>query len=174
MTVAVERQTNRRTLVAFYAAGCRAGSARLVRGSSRRMTTMRSRPAYIRVINRRRSRSVATDVACPESETTRRQRRGLTGRSISGGRCSIQLSYWRRRCARSNLSLAQGVGDSGGDDGVAGREDAARGHSDGGAGARDHDPCGPVQVADDVPVALRMALSGMVPSQFVGKMCLFY
>ena len=24
-------------------------------------------------------------------------------------------------------------------------------------------PCGPVQVADDVPVALRLALSGMVP-----------
>ena len=49
----------------FYAAGLRAGSARLVRGSSRRMTTMRFRPAYIRVINRRNSRSIATDVACP-------------------------------------------------------------------------------------------------------------
>ena len=59
-------------------------------------------------------------------------------------------------CA-GHISLAQGVGDSGGDDSVAGREDAARGHS--GGGARDHDPCGPVQVADDVPVAL----SGMVP-----------
>ena len=90
------------------------------------------------------------------------------------GQCSIQLSYWRRRCARSNLSLAQGVGDSGGDDGASGREDAARGYSGGGAGARDHDPCGPVQVADDVPVALRLALSGMVPWQFVGQMCLFY
>ena len=33
---------------------------------------------------------------------------------------------------------------------------------------------GPVQVADDVPVALRLALSGMVPCQFVGQMCLFY
>ena len=32
----------------------------------------------------------------------------------------------------------------------------------------------PVQVADDVPVALRLALSGMVPWQFVGQMCLFY
>ena len=67
----------------FYAAGLRARSARLVRGSSRRMTTMRSRPAYIRVIHRRRSRSIATHVACPESETTRRYRKGLTGRSIS-------------------------------------------------------------------------------------------
>ena len=172
--MAIEWHTNRRTLVVFYAAGLRARSARLVRGSSRRMTTMRSRPAYIRVINRRRSHSIATHVACPESETIRRYRKGLTGRSISEDRWSIQLSYWRRRCARSNLSLAQGVGDSGGDDGVAGREDAARGHSGGGSGARDHDPCGPVQVADDVPVALRLALSGMVPWQFVGQMCLFY
>ena len=64
MAVAIERHTNRRTLVVFYAAGLRAGSARLVRGSSRRMTTMRFRPAYIRVINRRNSRSIATDVAC--------------------------------------------------------------------------------------------------------------
>ena len=46
-------------------------------------TTMRSRPAYIRVINRRRSRSIATHVASPESETTRRYRKGMTGRSIS-------------------------------------------------------------------------------------------
>ena len=36
MAVAIERHTNRRTLVVFYAAGLRAGSARLVRGSSRR------------------------------------------------------------------------------------------------------------------------------------------
>ena len=92
MAVAIERHTNRRILVVFYAAGLRARSARLVRGSSRRMTTMRSRPAYIRVINRRRSRSIATHVACPESETTRRYRKELTGRSISEGRCSIQLS----------------------------------------------------------------------------------
>ena len=54
MAVAIERHTNRRTLVAFYAAGLRAGSARFVRGCSRRMTTMRCRPAYIRVINRRK------------------------------------------------------------------------------------------------------------------------
>ena len=72
MAVAIERHTNRRTLVVFYAAGLRAGSARLVRGCSRRMTTMRCRPAYIRVINRRKSRSIAMDVACPDSEVTRR------------------------------------------------------------------------------------------------------
>ena len=69
---AVERHTNRRTPAAFYAVGRLAGSAQFVRGSSRRMTTLRSRPASIRVINRRKSRSIVTAVACPESETTRR------------------------------------------------------------------------------------------------------
>ena len=57
-------------------------------------------------------------------------------RIVQEGRCSIQLSYWRGRCARSNLSLAHGGGDSGGDDGVAGWNDAERGHSGGGAGLR--------------------------------------
>ena len=84
MAVAIERHTNRRTLVVFYAAGLRAGSARLVRGSSRRMTTMRFRPAYIRVINRRNSRSIATDVACLRlGGDTKITEKGLTGRSIS-------------------------------------------------------------------------------------------
>ena len=76
MAVAVERHTNRRTLAVFYAAGLRAGPARLVRGSSRRMTTMRARPAHIRVINRRKSRSIAIDMARPESEVTRSNRNG--------------------------------------------------------------------------------------------------
>ena len=39
----------------FYAAGLAARSAPLVRDSSRRITTMRLRPANIRVINRRES-----------------------------------------------------------------------------------------------------------------------
>jgi hypothetical protein len=39
-----------------YAAGLRARPALLVRGSSRRITIMRFRPANIRVINRRVSR----------------------------------------------------------------------------------------------------------------------
>ena len=39
----------------FYAAGSRAESALLVRGSSRRIMTLRFRPAYIRVIQRRDS-----------------------------------------------------------------------------------------------------------------------
>ena len=37
----------------FYAAGLRAEPALIVRGSSRRITIMRFRPANIRVINRR-------------------------------------------------------------------------------------------------------------------------
>ena len=40
----------------IYAAGLRAQPALLVRGSSRRITIMRFRPANIRVINRRDSR----------------------------------------------------------------------------------------------------------------------
>lgn len=39
----------------FYAAGLAARPAPLVRDSSRRITTMRLRPANIRVINRRES-----------------------------------------------------------------------------------------------------------------------
>ena len=38
-----------------YAADLQTGPAQLVRGSSRRITTMRSQPANIRVINRRDS-----------------------------------------------------------------------------------------------------------------------
>jgi hypothetical protein len=40
----------------YYAVGFRTEPARLVRGSSRRITIMRFRPANIRVINRRNSR----------------------------------------------------------------------------------------------------------------------
>ncbi len=40
----------------YYAAGFPTEPARLVRGSSRRITIMRFRPANIRVINRRNSR----------------------------------------------------------------------------------------------------------------------
>ena len=51
--------TERRTLVEFYATGPKARPAFLVRGSSRRITTMTAgtpRSANIRVINRRKSR----------------------------------------------------------------------------------------------------------------------
>jgi hypothetical protein len=47
----------------YYAAGFRTEPARLVRGSSRRITIMRFRPANIRVINRRNSR-LDRDLRC--------------------------------------------------------------------------------------------------------------
>ena len=51
-----------------YAAGQPARPAPLVRGSSRRITIMRFRPANIRVINRRIRLSTAT--AAPRAEPT--------------------------------------------------------------------------------------------------------
>jgi hypothetical protein len=53
---AAEGHTERRILDRPYAVGLRAEPAPLVRGSSRRITIMRFRPANIRVINRRDSR----------------------------------------------------------------------------------------------------------------------
>ena len=49
----VEGYTERRILEKFYAVGLRTEPALIVRGSSRRITFMRFRPANIRVINRR-------------------------------------------------------------------------------------------------------------------------
>ena len=48
----------------YYAVGFRTEPAMLVRGSSRRITIMRFRPANIRVINRRRSSSIGYSL-CP-------------------------------------------------------------------------------------------------------------
>jgi hypothetical protein len=53
--MAAEGHTERRTLERSYAVG-RAEPALVVRGSSRRITIMRYRPANIRVINRRNRR----------------------------------------------------------------------------------------------------------------------
>jgi hypothetical protein len=55
---------------AVYAVGLRAESALLVRGSSRRITIMRFRPANIRVINRRDSFSATTDAAFQNGRET--------------------------------------------------------------------------------------------------------
>ena len=52
----VEEHTERRTLLYLLCGGPEARPAPLVRDSSRRITTMRFRPANIRVINRRASR----------------------------------------------------------------------------------------------------------------------
>ena len=54
--MAAEGRTERRILDTRYAVGLRAEPALLVRGSSRRITIVRCRPANIRVINRRDSR----------------------------------------------------------------------------------------------------------------------
>ena len=54
--MAVERAHGKENPRLIYAAGLRARPAPLVRGSSRRITIMRFRPANIRVINRRDSR----------------------------------------------------------------------------------------------------------------------
>jgi hypothetical protein len=54
--VAVEGLTKRRILISFVRQALRAQSASSVRGSSRRITSMRFRPANTRVINRRDDR----------------------------------------------------------------------------------------------------------------------
>src|SRR5262249_31617906 len=59
-SVVAEGLTDRRTLENCYAAGFKARPALLVRGSSRRIMTMRCRPANIRVINRRDGVSATT------------------------------------------------------------------------------------------------------------------
>jgi hypothetical protein len=58
----VDGQTKRRILLTSMRYDLRVQSAPLVRGSSRRIMTLRFRPAYIRVINRRDS---STTVICP-------------------------------------------------------------------------------------------------------------
>jgi hypothetical protein len=68
----------------FYAVGLRTEPAPIVRGSSRRITIMRFRPANIRVINRRDSLSTATRAAFKKRGNADANWMGnLTGRSIS-------------------------------------------------------------------------------------------
>ena len=62
----------------YYAVGFRIEPAMLVRGSSRRITIMRFRPANIRVINRRNSR-LDRHSRCLLKE----RKKDLTGHSIS-------------------------------------------------------------------------------------------
>ena len=73
-----------------YAVGLRTEPAHLVRGSSRRITIMRFRPANIRVINRRNSR-LDRDLRCllrkdgkkKENKEEEKTKKYLTGHSIS-------------------------------------------------------------------------------------------
>jgi hypothetical protein len=61
----IEALTKRRILEGLYAVSARE-PATLVRGSSRRITIMRLRPANIRVINRRANASVVIGAAVTE------------------------------------------------------------------------------------------------------------
>jgi hypothetical protein len=77
-----------------YAVGVRTEPATLVRGSSRRITIMRLRPANIRVINRRNSR-LDRDLRCL---LKKKNKEYLTGHSISGGwGCCLLSSFWLSR-----------------------------------------------------------------------------
>ena len=58
----------------LYAVGLRTEPAQLVRGSSRRITIMRFRPANIRVINRRNSR-LDRDSRCLLRRKTRKKQK---------------------------------------------------------------------------------------------------
>ncbi len=62
----------------IYAASLWARPALLVRGSSRRITIMRFRPANIRVINRRDSASATSDAAYSRAETAMKKRSETT------------------------------------------------------------------------------------------------
>jgi hypothetical protein len=64
----VDGHTKRRILLRSMRYGLRAQSAPLVRGSSRRIMTLRFRPAYIRVINRRDSSTTVISPAFLKSK----------------------------------------------------------------------------------------------------------
>ena len=64
--MAADGPTKRRILLSSMRYGLRAQPALLVRGSSRRIMTLRFRPAYIRVINRRYLSTAATCSAFPK------------------------------------------------------------------------------------------------------------
>ena len=60
----------------LYAVGLRTEPAPLVRGSSRRITIMRFRPANIRVINRREN-YLDRDLRCPQEREKERRKQLL-------------------------------------------------------------------------------------------------
>src|SRR5580692_7102344 len=84
--MAAESNTERRVLVCSMRQGLWAQPAFLVRGSSRRITIMRFRPANIRVINRRDNRLGRRPHCFPlarEEQRKPKPRMYLTGSSIS-------------------------------------------------------------------------------------------
>src|SRR5882757_9309746 len=84
--VAVEAFSIRRTLVTFMRQALEAQPAFLVRGSSRRIMSMRFRPANIRVINRRVDRLGRHSRCFP---LAREQPPGATSRNSSLTRSAI-------------------------------------------------------------------------------------
>jgi hypothetical protein len=84
--MAAESNTERRALVSSMRQALSAQPAHLVRGSSRRITIMRLRPANIRVINRRDDRLDRRPHCFPlarEEQRKSKPRMFLTGSSIS-------------------------------------------------------------------------------------------
>jgi hypothetical protein len=92
--VAVEAFSIRRTLRPFMRQALRAQSAFLVRGSSRRIMSMRFRPANIRVINRRVDRlgrhSRCFPLATENQSRAAPQNCSLTRSAISEGQAAIE------------------------------------------------------------------------------------
>ncbi len=99
MRMAVESNTERRVLVSSMRWALWAQPALLVRGSSRRITIMRFRPANIRVINRRDDRLGRRPHCFPlarEEQRKPKPRMYLTGSSISENgirQADIQLPF---------------------------------------------------------------------------------
>jgi hypothetical protein len=109
--MAAESSTERRILVSSMRQGLRTQPALLVRGSSRRITIMRFRPANIRVINRRDDRLGRRPHCFPlarEEQHKPTPRMFLTRSSISEGGMQEVLKCLRVRVARQALRSHRG------------------------------------------------------------------
>jgi len=93
--------TKRRILLIFYAERFLAQPARLVRGSSRRIMSMRFRPANIRVINRRVCSSAVIGPAVPNKTSSR-----PTSRNVFAPEPPSNVSPLPERCSQSRVRFA--------------------------------------------------------------------
>jgi len=98
--VAAEGPSKRRTLLTFYAARPKAQPAQLVRGSSRRIMTMRFRPANIRVINRRECSCAAIGPAVQTQSSK------PTSGNVFPLRRPSQAGWMPERCSQSRVRFA--------------------------------------------------------------------
>jgi len=88
-----------------YAVGLPAEPARLVRGSSRRITIMRFRPANIRVINRRENR-LDRDLRCFLSKTQEKEKQWIVvdgSFHIRGSEISLKRRHNARAFDRASV-----------------------------------------------------------------------